>query len=145
MISSKKRILCMILLLCTVFVGMAGYHRRANAAVTLHNTAVASIDCGINSSGKLSALLSVYGIKNVTTLIEADLYVEKRILGIFWTRVDIGYTNNVWHDSVTGYIYTNSFDHQLSTTGTYRVTVTYTVSGTGGSPDVITMTETKTY
>lgn len=145
MIATKKRLLCMILLLCTVFVSMAGYHRTAKAAVTLNNTASSSLSCSISSTGKLTAVLSVYGFKNITTSIQADLYLEKRILGIFWKRVDIGYTNNVWHDSVTGYIFYNTFDHQLASTGTYRVTVTYTVSGSGGSPDVITMTETKTY
>ena len=66
-------------------------------------------------------------------------------MGIFWTRVNIGYTNNVWHDSTTSYIYSNYFEFQLTSTGTYRVTVTYTVSGTGGPADVITLTDILTY
>lgn len=145
MISMKKRGICLILLLCTVFMTFGGYCKKASAAITYNNTASATMVSDIYSNGKLHVDLSVLGIQGITTQIEADLYVEKRVLGIFWKRVNIGYPNNVWHDSTTSYNFTNYFEFQLSSTGTYRVTVTYTVTGKGGSPDVITMSETKTY
>lgn len=145
MISTKKRGLCLILALCTVFLTMTGYCKTVRAATTFHNTLYADIVNSIDSDGRLETILHVDGFKGITTLIETDLYVEKRILGIFWIRVDIGYTNNVWHDSTTDYHYSNYFDTQLSSHGTYRVTVTYTVSGTGGTPDVIVLTDTDTY
>ena len=103
------------------------------------------MNVAINTNGELEVPMYVSGIKGRTTRIETSLYVEKRILGIFWHRVDIGCTDNVWHDSVTGYYYSNMFTHDLNTTGTYRVTVTFTVSGSGGSDDVITIRDTATY
>ncbi len=145
MILTKKRGVCLILLLCTVLITFGGYSKKADAATTYHNTAGASINGYITSTGVMRTELTVDGIKNVTTRIQADVYIEKRILGIFWKRVDIGYPNNVWHDSTTSFYYFNYFDVQLSSAGTYRATVTYTVSGTGGSDDIITMTHTSTY
>ena len=145
MISMKKRGLCLILLLCTVFMTIAGYTRSAKAATTYNNTSSASISSYVDSNGKLHSLLIVTGIKGITTLIEADLYVEKRILGIFWKKIDIGYPNNIWHDSTTSFHFYNEFITQLPSTGTYRVKVTYTVSGSGGSADIIPITDNVTY
>lgn len=145
MISIRKRGLCLMLVLCTVFMALSGYPKPAKAAITYNNTFSATVNCYIHSNGKIRTTLSLDGFKNKTTRIQADVYIEKSILGIFWTRVDIGYTNNVWHDSTTNYSYSNWFDVQLNSTGTYRVTVTYTVSGTGGADDIIVLTDTTTY
>ena len=145
MISMKKRGVCLILLLCMVFVSMVGYMNSAKAATTYYNTTSASVNCFIHSNGKIRTELSLHGIKDITTRIQADVYIEKSFLGIFWTRVNIGYPNNVWHDSTTDFNYFNWFDVQLSSSGTYRVTATYTVSGTGGSDDIITIMDTTTY
>lgn len=145
MISMKKRGICLILLLCTVFMTLGGYCKKANAATTFNNTIHADLSSYVTSTGKLHSTLTVDGKKNITSLIEADLYVEKRVLLIFWTRVNIGYPNNTWHDSTTNYLYSNYFEFQLSDTGTYRITVTYTVSGSGGASDVINCTNTVTY
>ena len=119
--------------------------RSTNAATTYNNTTRTSLCCNVASNGSLYAELGVTGIKGKTSRIEVELYVEKRVLGIFWSRVNIGYEDNVWRDSINGYIYDNTFSTPLSSTGTYRVTATFTVSGSGGSNDVITMTDTVTY
>ena len=119
--------------------------RNAEAATTYNNTSTTYLDCTVNSSGLLQATLSATGYKNITTHISVELYVEKRVLGIFWKKVDIGCTNNIWTDSTSNYYYSHVFSHSLTSTGTYRVTVTYTVSGTGGSDDVIQMRQTVTY
>ena len=145
MISMKKRGICLILLLCTVFMTFGGYCKKANAATTYNNTSSAKILSYIDSSNNLRTDMFLDGMNGITTLIEADLYIEKRVLGIFWTRVNIGYPNNVWHDSTTSYHYYNYFSIALSSSGTYRVTVTFTSSGSGGSPDVITFTKTVVY
>lgn len=145
MISNKKRGLCLILFAAVLFVSAFSLPYPAKAAITYHNTTNTSLTCSINSSGKLHADLTVKGISGTTTLIEADLYVEIRLLGSIWARINIGYPNDVWHDSTTSYNYSNYFEHQLTVHGTYRVSVTYTVSGTGGSPDVIPKTSTAVY
>ena len=145
MISTTKRGLSMILLLCTVFMTMAGYCRTASAAMNYNNAVNATADSYFASNGKIHAELSVSGIAGTTTSIEADLYVEKRIMGVFWKKVDIGCTNNVWHDATTSYNYSNDFISPVLSSGTYRVNVTFTVSGSGGSPDVITLKDIVTH
>ena len=133
--------LALLMLVMSVFVPM----KKAEAAMMYNNTSSATARCSIDSNGNLSVALKVTGYSGITQRIEVALYVEKRVLGIFWSRVDIGCPNNIWTDSKTGYTYTNTFSHHLGSTGTFRVNVTFTVSGTGGSNDIITKTETISY
>lgn len=133
--------LAVLLLAMSIYVPL----NKAAAATTYNNTANADLTCSISSNGRLTSNLSVTGIKGTTTRIQAELYVEKRFLLVFWSRVAIGYPNDLWTDSVNSYNYSNTFWTDLSSTGTYRVTVTYTVSGTGGADDIITKTQTQTY
>ena len=144
MYSMVKRVSVFALALLTFVMGIVVPFRKAEAAMMYNNTNHASLSASI-TDGKLLASLNVMGIKGKTTKIETELYVEKRVLGLFWSRVDIGCTDNVWHDTTTNYYYSHTFDHDLNSTGTYRVTVTYTGTGTGGSDDVITLTDTTTY
>ena len=144
MYSMVKRVSVFALALLTLVMGVVVPYRRAEAAIMYNNTLSSSINCTVNTSGKLNAQLRVAGITNVTTKIAVELYVEKRILGLFWSRVDIGCEDNIWRDSTTNYYYTHTFSYQLNSSGTYRVTVTYTVSGTNGANDIITLTDTVT-
>lgn len=143
--SKAKRFCTLSLTLLLLVMSIAVPIKKASAAITYNNTYSATQSSSVNSNGKLSTQLSVTGIKGTTQRIETELYVEKRILLVFWSRVDIGCPNNVWTDAVNSYLYSNTFTHDLTSTGTYRVTVTYTVSGTGGTDDVITITKTVTY
>ena len=133
------------LALLTLVMGVIVPLRKAEAATTYNNTTYATLDCSVNVNGVLNAVMAVTGIKGTTSSISVELYVEKRVLGIFWKKVDIGCPNNVWTDSVSASNYSHTFTKLLSSTGTYRTTVTYTVSGSGGADDVITMTDTVTY
>lgn len=133
------------LALLTLVTGVLVPLKNAEAAITYNNTVYADLNCTVNSNGLLQADMYVNGIAGKTTGIAVELYVEKRILGIFWKKVDIGCTNNIWTDSTTGTVYSHVFSHTLTSTGTYRVTVTYTVSGSGGADDVITPRDTVTY
>lgn len=144
MSTSTKRAALLAMALLTLAMNVLVPIRKIEAATTYNNTISANLNCSMNS-GELSAYLDVTGIKGTTTQISVELYVEKRVLGIFWKKVNIGYPNNVWTDSVSGYLYSNVFTTQLSSTGTYRTTVTYTVSGSGGTPDEITLRSTVAY
>ncbi|MBQ1520268.1 MAG: hypothetical protein IIZ56_02200 [Clostridia bacterium] len=143
--SKVKRFCTLALTLLLLAMSIAVPIKKASAAITYNNVNQAKLECSVSSSGQLSADLLVTGIKGKTTRIEVELYVEKRFLLVFWSRVDIGYPNNVWTDAVNAVNYSHTFTTNLSSTGTYRTTVTYTVSGTGGSDDVITLTDTVTY
>ncbi|GEM_PF-1369972 len=133
--------LAVLTLVMSIFVPL----NKTSAATMYNNTTTASISTTVKSGGVLSVSLSVVGIKSKTTRIGTELYVEKKLILGIWIPVAIGCPNNVWTDSVNNFYYSNIFATQLSATGTYRVTVTYSVSGSGGVDDIITCTDTVTY
>lgn len=89
-----------------------------------------------------SGLLTIYnqhrGIQGTTAKVVVTTYIEKKVLGLFWSRVDIGQPDNQWVDTAYGDYYNSTHTHQLDSTGTYRVTAIFVVSGTGGADDEIT-------
>lgn len=145
MCSIIKRGIVFALALLALVMGVFMPSRKVEAAMMYNNVINAVISCSVDSSGRLQTGMVATGVKGVTTRISVELFVEKRVLGIFWTKVDIGCTNNVWTDYTTGATYNNSFSTDLPSSGTYRITVIFTVSGTGGSDDVIERTKTITY
>ena len=78
---------------------------------------------------KLKIYYDYTGLSGKTTKVVITTYIEKKTLGLFWSRVENGQPNNQWVDT--------SYTFQLSSTGTYRVTVTYKVYGSGGAADEI--------
>ena len=110
-----------------------------------NNVASATATININSSGKLTIGYKYSGYSSITTKAVITTYIEKKTLGLFWKRVDIGKTNNEWIDTINDYRYTGSRTHQLSSSGTYRVTVIYNIYGSGGSADKITCQATDSY
>ena len=110
-----------------------------------NNTISTSTNATISSSGYLKIDFKYNGISGVTTKGVITSYVEKRFLGLFWTRVNIGQPNNEWVDTSYSYTYSGSHTHQLTSTGTYRITVNYKISGSGGAADSIDYQVTRTY
>lgn len=143
--TNTKRGTMLALAALMLFMSMFVPFEDAEAEMMYNNTTNALLSCSIDENADLSAILTVYGKQGKTTRINVELYVEKQFLGIFWYRIDIGCTNNIWTDSTTQYYYNNTFTTHLNSHGTYRVTVTYTVSGTGGADDIITKTSTIIY
>lgn len=50
-----------------------------------------------------------------------------------------------WTDTTKATTYSNSHSVQLSSTGTYRAHIEFTISGTGGSNDELTKNVQRTY
>lgn len=73
----------------------------------------------ISSSGKVT-INRYTGFPLTTTKAVITMYIEKRTLGLFWTRVDIGEPDNQWVDTIKNYSYNGSRTYQLSSSGTYR-------------------------
>ena len=93
---------------------------------------------GITDTGM--AEVSVDYVANSTsfTNVTIETYIQKRTLGLIWTKVDNGEVNKTWIDTSTAeYGY---FVHhlQLEDNGTYRTVFKITFSGTGAEDDVIT-------
>ena len=99
----------------------------------------------VSSSGLLTVTNQYQGISGKTTKGEITTYIEKKTWGLFWKRVDIGEPNNEWYDVIYNYVYAGDHTFQLPSKGTYRITVVYVISGSGGAPDTITRTIKKTY
>ena len=81
--------------------------------------------------------------KNIN--VKNDAYIEKKVLGLFWSRVDIGTTDDQWVDTIYDYRYTGSRTYQLPSSGTYRVTVNFKIYGNGGAADNIENQQTVSY
>lgn len=92
----------------------------------------------VSTSGKLTVTNTYEGRANYLTKAVITTYVEKKVSSSSWSRIDIGMTNDEWRDTVYDYAYAGSHSVQLPSKGTYRISVKYVISGTGGSADVIT-------
>lgn len=119
------------------------------AAVTVtplfNNVLSVSNPVTISDSGILLVDNQYYGFEGTTTKAVITTYIEKKTLGLFWTRVDIGQTDNQWVDTVYGYENSVSHSIQLESTGTYRVVTVFVIYGTGGTADEIEKITEKTY
>ena len=103
-----------------------------------YNNVIQTItDFAISDSGVAMVTVSYDGITGVTTGATITTKIQKRTLGMIWTKVDIGTANNEWVDSARLADYSTFHSVTLPDTGTYRVVVEYVITGTGGATDVI--------
>lgn len=102
-----------------------------------NNVISANSYASVSDGGIISITNTFRGTSGVTTKAVITTYIEKRFLGLFWNRVEIEETDDEWVDTIYNYTYSGSHSFQLSSTGTYRVTVIYEIYGNGGSADEI--------
>jgi len=145
MFKKRRSLFCFLIAVILVITASTSAFAASPYETRYNNTVTATSAASISDNGLLTVTNIYQGIKGTTTKGEITTYVEKRTLGFFWTRVDIGQPNNQWLEVVYDYSYYGSHTFQLSSHGTYRITVIYVISGTGGDPDTITRTITKTY
>ena len=135
-----KKIFMRILSLTLVFICIFQISVFADGISLLNNNTVSHYtEFNISADGKAIIDLEYTGFPNVTTGATITMKIEKRNLLLFWT--DIVETTY----SVSGSSYSYQHRYVLEKTGTYRCTVEYVISGTGGADDVITFQDTKTY
>lgn len=136
-----KKIVSAILILCLSVTGMCAITASASTpeiiAPQYNNTSATDCAMKISSSGLMTIDYNIDGKQGITTKAVITTYIEKRTLGLFWKRVEIGTSNNEWVDTVNTYEYTKKRTYQLSSSGTYRVSVEMVVYGSGGSADTI--------
>lgn len=143
--SVAKRILSFFVM-CMVLISTVSFIAYAEEIIPRYNNvSYAESNVTISSSGKMNITNSFSGSISVFTKANIKTYIERKTLGLFWTRVDIGQTNNEWVDVIYDNTYSGSHSHQLEKTGTYRVTVEYVIFGSGGAADTITREIEKTY
>ena len=145
----KHRIISLVMLVAIV----CTFAVMVSAAVIIeeevmpcyNNTSGTSTNFVISTAGKATISAVYNGHYGITTGATVTSYIEKRTLGLFWKKVDIGEPNNECVDTSTDYY--DAFGHEfwLEDKGTYRATVVYEISGTGGATDVIDFDKTLTY
>ncbi len=104
-----------------------------------NNTSHTATNFSISSTGKASVTVRYIGYSGITTGATISVKIEKRTLLFFWSDI----VEQTY--SISGYQYGNVYEYQLEDTGTYRCTVVYTISGTGGADDVISFEDTSEY
>ena len=129
-----------------LFFGLISSVSAASQITPYYNNVMnARTTASVSESGLLTIRNTYYGNQGETTKAVITTYVEKKVLGLFWTRVDLGITNDQWVDTIYDYYYNGTHTVQLDSTGTYRVTATYVISGTGGPADEIESTSERIY
>lgn len=121
----KKSVLCfavlLVLAVCSVL--------PVFAAMNYNNTNYANLYCNTTSGGETTVSLSYGGYDGITTGATVTTKIEKRFLGLFWKKIDIGTTNNEWVDEFVGAYGGTTHTVQLPSSGKYRVTAEFDVYG----------------
>lgn len=143
----KKRIkLLAMLLTVTLLIIPFSVSISAEEITPYYNNTFSTDTCmAIDDNGVMTIAYGYFGYSSKTTHAVITTYIEKRFLGVFWSRVDIGTADNQWVDTINNYHYDGERHYQLSKSGTYRVKVTYTIYGTGGAADVVDYEATDSY
>ena len=142
-----KQLLSLLLVICFTTMPLATTNVYGNEIMPRYNnTQRAAINTNIDITNGILSINYIYtGYPDITTKATITTYIEKQFLGIFWTRVDIGTTNDEWIQTINNYRYSGKRTFSLPSKGTYRTTVIYEIYGTGGSADKITCQDTITY
>ena len=140
-------IISVLLIMCLFVIPLSPVSAATEEGVMprYNNVATVTGAMSINDSGKMTISYKYTGSPSITTKAVITTYIEKKFLGLFWKRVDIGKTDNQWVDTINDYMYSGSRTYQLSSTGTYRVTIIYKIYGSGGSADEIELQKTDSY
>ena len=96
--ANLKRIFVALLALCFTAITIAPVSASTadgNEIMPLYNnTESASGSFTISSTGLSTINYKYYGISGITTKAVITTYIQKKSLGLFWTRVDIGATDD---------------------------------------------------
>ena len=133
----KTKILSFIM--ATVFIFSVLAVTVYAASVYNNNTIRTSTGFIISDSGLASVYTSYTGREGITTGATITITIKKRSFLIFWNEVT---THTLYSTDVE---YSNTYDYQLSGSGTYKCEVEYVISGTGGADDVIPFEDTASY
>ncbi len=94
----------------------------------------------IEDDGTAHVNVSYTGKPTFTNAV-STVKIQKKFLGIFWTTVDIGYTDNEWVVNSTDRFGTFGNTFYLSDSGTYRAVFKLEMYGTGDSDTIETNIE----
>ena len=110
----------------------------ASDATPYYNNVIQTVSSfSIDSNGEGEIYASYTGFPGITDSVTVTIKIQKRSLGLVWTKVDIGTDNNKIVVTSTNVNDEFTYYVQLNSTGNYRAVITYEISGSGGSDDTI--------
>ncbi|MBQ8145387.1 MAG: hypothetical protein IJ039_01255 [Clostridia bacterium] len=139
---TRNRIISFAMLAILLFAMAAPAFASIEGGITPYynntNTTVATFIADEN--GLATVTYTCRGYRGITTKIVVDTKIEK-LVGSSWEQVE----GASWTDESTLYYCAKEHSIQLPTRGTYKATITYTVTGSGGVDDVIVREIERTY
>ena len=99
----------------------------------------------LSGSGLLSVTVSYDEVGDEFYYCDMVTYVERKNLGLFWGRVDIGTTDNEWLHRAYPKTFSITYETQLKKTGTYRVTTEFTFTSVSKESESVTTRATIVY
>ena len=135
----KRKLSFVLVIFIALSIGINTFVVASDISLYNNNTAGMNSAFVITETGEAIVGVNYEGYTGVTTGATITIKIEKRTLLFFWS--------DVVDETITavGDRYFKEFYYQLEDKGTYRCTVVYTVSGTGGPDDVLTFEDTKKY
>ena len=135
-----KRTIAM-LLSCLLLIGCIGLPVSAAETPEImpyyNNVMKTSSSFSIDASGTGTVRASYAGLSGITESVTITIKIQKRSLGLIWTKVDIGVPNNEIVVTSTNVNDTFIYTIPLDTTGNYRAVISYTITGSAGADDTI--------
>ena len=143
----KTKVLALLLICTSVFSYFTLSVSAADDGIMpLHyNIDIVEMTASVSSSGLLSIDYHYLGTEGITAKVKITTYLEKKILGLFWSRVDIGKVDDEWVDIIYDLEYDFTRTYQLSSTGTYRGNVTFIVTNSSYENEEIVKTSEVKY
>lgn len=137
MIKRFSLFLCMVICFCSTAPNVQAEDNYGIMPLyTYTSTATASL--AVTASGKATAAVRCSGYSGKVKKITAQTCIQKKF-GLIWTKVKIGTSDNYWYDTTTDYSLITSHSVNLSSSGTYRAKSVYTVYGTDGGSEKMTI------
>ena len=134
----KKRKILSLILVFMVLVCVFATSVQAASTYT-NNTIATTTNFYISDSGLAMVSTNYTGRENVTTQAKITITISKRSFLFFWNEV---VTTTLYSTEI---YYSNVYEYQLPSKGTYKCEVEYCISGTGGADDILTFEDTATY
>jgi len=138
-----RKLISIVLVFCVLcslstLQASAFFPENENSNLSLYDlsTARCQYTFTIDSNGLSRVMISYTGISGEFVQFNAEVKIQKRFLGVFWSNVSIGEPNDVWSVSSTNINSTLTKSFQLSDTGTYRAVFDIEIVGINGNDQI---------
>ena len=136
MLKKGSTILTVILLLLSFAIPASATTQDYPVSPYYLNATNCSYAFSISSSGVAFIEINCYGTADSFVKLIANVKIQKRFLGLFWSDVAIGEPNDTWTAQSTSLNANLSKTFQLSKTGTYRAVFDIEVVGINGNDQI---------